>query len=448
MKFIINTLRAVFFGVACHLNVQGFAQSVTPEEAAKMVGSEVEVGGTVFAKGFTQAKSGDWYRNLFFGDDTPRHVFRVRYKHEGLPGAERLPENLILREVRVRGKVESSEGGGRITVADANQIEVLPLDVEAVLGKAVDSGSERLIYAAACGEILLRGDYAVLERQAEKLKKTEARFVDGQWQLQAFMVGVSKPETKSGEDWRARDKALKAWGKAFPNSATQKIASAAFLIDAAWRARGSGYAKTVSEDNWKLFKERLGEAAKILNDLPRAEWSPYAYSRWGQLAMGAGLSTEEAQKSFAEGAERWPEYYDLYFAEAMRLLPRWQGKVGEWEEWLAEQTKYGNEVSDEMYARVVWSLLDYHPENGGIFKTTKADWGRVKRGFEAMRKRFPESWWNLNAFAKMSQWAGDRATALEIIKELTGHEDTSFWKGWTYYEGFKRWAEMGEKSGE
>jgi hypothetical protein len=428
---------------ACHLNGQGLAETLPPEEAAKRVGTEVEMRGTVFSTGFTQAKSGNWYKNLFFGDDTPRHVFRVRYRHEGLPGAERLPENLVLREVRVRGKVESAEEGGRITVADVNQIEVLPLDVEAVLAKAVNSAPERLIYAAACGDILMRGDYEVLERQAEKLNKTETRFLDGQWQLHAFMMGVSKPETKLGEDWRARDKALRGWGKAFPNSATQKIAWAAFLIDAAWRARGSGYAKTVSEEGWKLFKERLGEAAKVLNDLPRAEWSPYAYSRWGQLAMGAGLSTEEAQKSFAEGAQRWPEYYDLYFAEAMRLLPRWHGKAGEWEEWLAEQTAEGNAISNEIYARVVWSLTEYHKEGGGIFKATKADWGRVKLGFEAMRRRFPESWWNLNAFAKMSQWAGDRTTALELIKDLEGHEDTSFWKGWTYYEGFKRWAEEG-----
>lgn len=441
MKHTHFTIRAALCFAACLLNDLGFAQAVTPEEAEKMVGTEVEVCGKVFSTGFTQGKSGDWYRNLFFGDDTPRHVFRVRYRHEGLPGVERLPENLILREVRVRGKVEATEGSGRITLADANQIDVLPLDVEAVLAKTVDSEPERQIYEAACGQILMRGDYEVLERQAEKLKKTEARFVDGQWQLQTFMAGVSKPETKLGVDWRARDKALRDWGKAFPNSATQKIAWAAFLIDAAWRARGSGYAKTVSEENWKLFNERLGEAATVLNELPRAEWSPYAYARWGQLAMGAGLTSEKAQESFAEGAERWPEYYNLYFAEAMRLLPRWHGKVGEWERWLAEQTAEGNEVSDEIYARVVWSLSDYHEEGGGIFKTTKADWGRVKRGFEAMRKRFPGSWWNLNAFAKMSQWAGDRATALEVIKALEGHEDTSFWKGWTSYENFKRWAE-------
>ena len=434
-------LRTFLVLAVSQLNGSGLAETVAPEEAAKRVGQEVEVQGTVFATGFTQAKSGNWYRNLYFGDHTPRHVFRVRYRNEGLPGAERLPLHLILREVRVKGTVESAEGGGRITVTDASQIEVLPLEIEKVLAKAVDSGPELQLYAAACGEVLMRGDYAALERQAEKLNQTEARFVDGRWKIHAFMMGLSTPQTKSAEDWKARETALKAWGEAFPNSATQKIAWAAFMIEAAWRARGSGYAKTVTEEGWRLFKERLREAATVFQELPREDWSPYAYARFGQLAMGAGLNNEDAKAMFKEGVERWPEYYDLYFAEAMRLLPRWQGKPGEWEEWLADQTAKGDDLSNEIYARVVWSLLGYHEEGGGIFKVTKADWGRVKLGFEAMRRRFPDSWWNLNAFANMSHWAGDRETASKLIKDLEGHEDTSFWKGWKYYDSFKRWAE-------
>lgn len=102
------------------------------------------------------------------------------------------------------------------------------------------------------------------------------------------------------------------------------------------------------------------------------------------------------------------------------------------------------DLADEIYARVVWAQSPYFKNEQGVFKAADADWPRVKRGFVAMRKKHPDSRWNLNAFACFAAYAIDRATALEIVKELDGHENTSFWGGWSYYENFKRWAEKPE----
>ncbi len=443
MKRVNSTLRAALCVAACLLSAHGFAQSLTPEEAAKRVGMEVEVKGKVFATGFTRAKAGYWFKNLFFGGDTPRHVFRVRYRDEGLPGAERLPEKLALREVRVRGKVENITGDSRITVTDASQIEVLPLDVDAVLRAPVDSEAQRGLYSAAWRQILLNGDFAALEKQAAELLEKESRFVCGLWQITPFMGGLSQPETLADEDWSAHQEALEQWGKAFPKSSTQRIAWASFLINHGWKARGSGYASTVTEEGWRLFKERLNQARDVFSELPRDDWSPYAYMRCITLGMGLGLSSTEVTPVFTEGVQRWPEYHDLYFAEAVRLLPRWKGRPGEWEKWLALETTPETDVTDEIYARVVWAQADYYKNEKGVFEGSEAEWPRVKRGFEVMRKKYPESWWNLNAFARFAAYAADRDTAREIHKDLAGHEETSFWRGWTYFETCKRWAEGG-----
>lgn len=60
----------------------------------------------------------------------------------------RLPDGLALREVLVRGIVETASDGPHITVTDASQIAVLPVEVEAVLSDPVDSDAPRNLYAA------------------------------------------------------------------------------------------------------------------------------------------------------------------------------------------------------------------------------------------------------------------------------------------------------------
>jgi len=420
------------------------AQTFKPEEVGKLPGIELQVRGQVFATGFTKSKSGNWYQNLFFGDDTPRHVFRVRFRYENLPGEEAFPSKWALREVLVRGVVEEASDGPRITVTDASQIEVLPVDVEAVLRAPVDTDAERELQIAAWRQVLLNGDFARLEKQAAMLNETEPRFVSGLWQLAAFMAALSQPETQTEADWTAHRKALEAWKEAFPGSVTQRIAWASFLINSAWKIRGSGYASTVARDAWQAFKAELLAAQAVLESLPRSEWTPYAYQRSLVLAMGLGLPKEEVRPLLEEGMKRWPDYYDLYFAEAVRLLPRWHGRPGEWESWLAELALDEADLADEIYARVTWSLAHYYKNEQGVFKATAVEWPRVKRGFEVMRRRFPDSDWNLNAFARFSAYASDRPTALGLVQELAGKENTSFWGGWSYYDNFKRWAEKTE----
>jgi hypothetical protein len=419
----------------------GWAQVFTPEEAGKIQGIELQVQGKVAAMGFTKAKSGNWYHNLFFGDDTPRHVFRVRYRMEGLPGQDLLPDGLTLREVRVRGVVESAADGSRITVTDGSQIEVLPVDVEAVLRMPVDSEAERGLWAVAWRQVLMSGDYAALEKKAEELRAKDLRFQCGIWQLPVFMGALSKPERGLEADWQAHLTALEEWGSAFPESVTQRLVLGSYHIYAAWKIRGSGYASSVTKEGWKGFHEGLLRAQSMLEKLPRADWSPYAYQRWITLAMGRGLSTEEVRVIFEEGIGRWPEYHELYVAEAVRLLPRWRGRPGDWERWLAEVTEPETELGDELYARVTWAQSVYYKNQKGVFEGAAADWGRVKRGFDVMRKRFPDSLWNLNAYARFAAYAADRAVARELLKELEGHEMTSFWSGWSNYEVFVKWAQ-------
>jgi hypothetical protein len=52
--------------------------------------------------------------------------------------------------------------------------------------------------------------------------------------------------------------------KNWPDSAHTHLLRGTYYVHYAWQARGGGYAKTVSPENWRLFEERLAEAEKSL----------------------------------------------------------------------------------------------------------------------------------------------------------------------------------------
>ena len=47
------------------------------------------------------------------------------------------------------------------------------------------------------------------------------------------------------------------WEAAFPESPIRPVAEPSAWIDYAWQARGSGWARTVTDEGWQRFAERL-----------------------------------------------------------------------------------------------------------------------------------------------------------------------------------------------
>jgi len=430
----------VFLGTVL-LKSRASAEAISPEMAARRVGETIEMKGTVFSVAFSKGKAGTRTGYLSFGNAYPRQVFTVQIRPDQVPGSEGLP-SFSGRDVRVRGLVEASDSGPRIKVSTVDQIEVLPVDESSVIRAAADSAAARDKYAAAWSQILLKDGFDVIETEATVLLATKARFDCGVWKLTYFMKGLSMPQGSSPIQWERHFEALDQWEKAYPGSPVQRAAKASLLVSYAWNARGTDYAHSVSEEGWALFKERLESAREIFDSLSRKDWSPYTYARWITLAMGLGLPAVEVDGVFNEGAGRWPDYAELYATEARRRLPRWYGAPGEWERWLNDRTQPETDLTDEIYARTAWAQSTaYEPLKENIFKEGNANWERVQRGFEAMRRKYPHSWLNLNAYAKMAGLANDRPKAAALMKEITGHEDMGYWVSWENYGYFEDWVE-------
>jgi hypothetical protein len=102
-------------------------------------------------------------------------------------------------------------------------------------------------------------------------------------------------------------------GAARPESATAQIAFASTYENYADKARGSGYANTVSEDGWKLYAQRNALAASTLAEAAKLkEKCPYWYEAVQDLALAQGGNKSQAKKLLENAAAFEPTYYHYY----------------------------------------------------------------------------------------------------------------------------------------
>jgi hypothetical protein len=156
------------------------------------------------------------------------------------------------------------------------------------------------------------------------------------------------------------------------------------------------------------------------------------------VGMGQGWEKVEFDRIFEQGVKLAPDYYELYFTRAVTLLPRWYGMDGDWQTFAeAQAAAHG----DEVYARIAWSLEGYYP--GKLFTEGRVSWSKMKAGFEAMLKDYPDSNWNLNAFCNFACLCGDRATASQLFDRIGPNRHAVLWTE-TDFNQWKKWAAKSE----
>jgi tetratricopeptide (TPR) repeat protein len=94
----------------------------------------------------------------------------------------------------------------------------------------------------------------------------------------------------------------------------------------AWVARGSGWASTVTEDGWRLMRERMEKA--VIASTHATEVAPRDCRTWGSLlslGTGASFPRERMERCFSKVLEINPYYYNAYETYANYLKPKWFG---------------------------------------------------------------------------------------------------------------------------
>lgn len=302
----------------------------------------------------------------------------------------------------------------------------------------VDGPVERGRYSSAVSELWRQGDFASLERMGNELRTKKLKSSDGMWKLSEFYQGMGI--IGSGDaGFKAAEQQVKVWLTKYPESVTAPIAQARILFNHAWFFRGSYYANTITDNGQAKFTKYLAEANDVLEkSKARCSICPEWYLTMLGVGQGQGWDKAKFDQIFEEGVKLAPDFYELYFARATSLLPRWYGKEGDWQAFAEAQAKaYGAEI----YPRIVWSLEKNYPDT--LFTDGAVSWPQMKAGFKKMLTDYPDSNWNLNSFCKHACLAGDRATAKQLFERIGPRRHSVLWTQ-TDFNKWKTWTTKSE----
>ena len=281
-----------------------------------------------------------------------------------------------------------------------------------------------------------------LEFLARKLSETRERFPDGSWKISSFYDGINNRFNTTDAGYSADAALHQKWSQEVPDSPVQLTAYADLLVDYAWKARGSGYANTVTKEMWKKMYERLEGAMQALKAAKKTGAEDIHWYRVAlRVGVGQGWSTEDFNKIVANSLEKEPEYYLVPQNRAYSLLPRWYGKEEEMEAFAARTAKKLGARGNETYARITISLYGFYND---IFRETNLEWAKVKPGLEELIEKHPQSLTLKNHAAYLATLARDRDFAAKCFEELGNSYTPSVWGKPERFVHFRGWARTGE----
>lgn len=262
-----------------------------------------------------------------------------------------------------------------------------------------------------------RGD--VLERMLDEWSAGACMFDDGRPWLTAWVDGHEDAFTIEN-DWSKNLDYVSHLKQTYPDTALSSTAEIQYWTSFAWHARGHGYANSVTQDGWRLYRERLEKAETIaIAAKSHAAVQPMWYEQMLWIQGSLGRPAAERDKVFLEGAKKFKLHYPIYMAMLEFMMPQWGGNwdmIDRLIAWSVENTK--ETEGNSLYARLYWMTYTGLRQDTKFFGGTRASWPKMKSGFEDLMKRHPKSKWNLNNFAKFACLAGDKKTFLQLRRQI------------------------------
>jgi hypothetical protein len=278
------------------------------------------------------------------------------------------------------------------------------------------------VFAAEVQALWLRGDYAMLDGLFDRWAKPDERFDDGRLHLTAVSKGLdfALARNRDPKDWEQELAKISEWRQKNPASTAVDIVETDILQSWAWSARGTGYARTVTPEGWKLFHERMNRAQEILfRSKDRSSNNPLWFYEYMEVALQLGWERAEFRALHDAAIARFPDFHPLYFSMIRSLEPRWGGSIEEIDAYIAEVDRQTQAQQGKiMYARLYWYLAGAEGEDFSLFEDSAANWADLKTGFEQLIAATPKSNWNLNNFASFACRAGDADTYRKLRKQI------------------------------
>jgi hypothetical protein len=299
-------------------------------------------------------------------------------------------------------------------------------------------------FKANARAMLERRQFEALDDLADELNRTKARFAGGDWKSYRFQEALGAPAggcDDTDEHWQELLAVLARWREQRPGSLPATIALADASVGYGWKARGTGFAGTVTPEGWRLFKERMAPAEGILmNTAGAPAKTPEWFRAMIHLGRAQGWDRERVDALVEQAVTVEPRYLHVYSEMARYLTPRWHGAEGDWEQF-AERSAHrlvGREGS-VIYSHIAWQISKLH-RGHEFFDENRVSWLRIKQGFIDREALYGPSLRNLNAFCKLAADATDRQTTRELLARIGDEWDPGVWRERKYFDDYRKWA--------
>ena len=289
--------------------------------------------------------------------------------------------------------------------------------------------------------LLMRERFDELDKIADEVRSSKARFPGGGWKISRFYEALSKTSAGANateNDWQNHLGLFQRWTSARPKSITARVALGEAYLDYAWAARGNGYANTVTPEGWRLFEERSKQATRVLIDattLPSK--CPHWYEVMQDVALAAGANKNQHRAIFEQAIKFEPLYFAYYQRYAIVLLPKWAGEPGDVKA-LADETyrRVGGKQGAHLYFEIASNLCG----SCGDFSASDFSWPKLQEGFAALEELYGLTPLKLNRFAYLAAAYGDKQVAAKAFLRIGPNWDSSVWGTRARFESQRSWA--------
>lgn len=282
--------------------------------------------------------------------------------------------------------------------------------------------------------LFYKKDFNAINDLDDDYRLNESRLPDGRWKT-TFVYSSFAWVSKRGatNEWIHKLKIADEWIKATPSHPAPYLAKAELLINFAWDARGPGYADTVKPEQWELFHQSIADARSTLEmSTPLKSQHPFWFKTMVVIAKAQGWPKEEFLKLYNLSSELHPTYYFTHFRAADYFQPRWNGSKKELRDFVMNAVRKSHDKEGyTLYTRIYWSQLWALKDK--TFAPGYAEWKYMKKGFEDIMNDYPNSTWNLNAFASYACLAEDWPTMQKLALKIGDSPETAIWNSQSKY---------------
>ncbi|MCA9038347.1 MAG: DUF4034 domain-containing protein [Planctomycetaceae bacterium] len=231
-----------------------------------------------------------------------------------------------------------------------------------------------------------------------------------------LFAAVNPTNVKSRTDDRVAQ--LISWAESSPLSPAPRIALAEHYRRVAWSHRGSGYANTVSEEQFREFEYYINKALTELGLLEPGASTPHRYySLMLSLQTSASASRESFDETVDDVLRFCPENIDAHLTACYHLMPRWHGEPGDVARY-AERVRAAvpEDKHDRILVAIVADQLRFYATDN-FFTETGFKYDALKPKFQQLLKEsdddVPFQDRVVAAYAGIARRADDRDGAIE-----------------------------------